>query len=128
MLGNGIIGRFVRQWNTREVLSGKFVAVFRDNGMKEELDVANGNTVVKQKLEEMQTRMFKNAQKELNDHVKVVMEWRNFVANLDNKNIIVAPFCLETACEDRIKKDSQRYVGCQSSLESYSSPSYGIPV
>ena len=41
------------------MLSGKFVAVFRDNGMKEELDVANGNTVVKQKLEEMQTRMFK---------------------------------------------------------------------
>ena len=39
----------------------------------------------------------------------VVLEmWDEFSSSLDNKKIIIAPFCGETDCEDLIKKNSAR--------------------
>lgn len=35
-------------------------------------------------------------------------DWSQFGPNLDKKNIILAPFCGEISCEDKIKADSAR--------------------
>ena len=37
--------------------------------------------------------MFNKAQKDMDDHLSVVDKWEDFLSALDNKNIIMAPFC-----------------------------------
>lgn len=43
-------------------------------------------------------------------HVTVTEKWEVFVASLDEKCIIMAPFCETAECEDIIKKESAKYV------------------
>ena len=48
------------------------------------------------------------AEKGLNDHMKIAKTWDKLILYLESKNIILAPFCGETLCEDKIKADSAR--------------------
>lgn len=48
------------------------------------------------------------ATKELESHTVECKEWSDFCAQLDKKNIILAPFCGTIPCEDYIKKESAR--------------------
>ena len=50
----------------------------------------------------------KKAKKDLNDHMKIAKTLDQFILYLESKNIILAPFCVETLCEDKIKADSAR--------------------
>ena len=50
--------------------------------------------------------VFYRAKKELDDHVAVSHDWEDFCNKLDQKNLIMAPYCGE--CEETIKKDSAR--------------------
>lgn len=43
---------------------------------------------------------------ERDQHVVRVTEWDKFVPTLDGKNIVLAPWCDTTACEDAVKKKS----------------------
>lgn len=45
---------------------------------------------------------------DLNKHTVVLKDWSQFATNLDNKNLILCPFCGEINCEDRIKADSAK--------------------
>lgn len=40
----------------------------------------------------------------------VVEKFDDFIPQLDKKNIILAPFCGEPSCEEKIKKESTRFV------------------
>jgi len=51
---------------------------------------------------------FSRAKAELDNHVVVVKDWTGFLKGLDNSCIMLAPFCGEPSCEDRIKQDSAR--------------------
>ena len=48
------------------------------------------------------------ATNELKEHTVVVTDFKNFIPELDKKNIILAPFCGEGSCEEKIKKESTR--------------------
>jgi prolyl-tRNA synthetase len=48
------------------------------------------------------------AEKDLKSHLAVVETWNEFLQNLDQKKLIMAPFCGGKACEDKLKKDSAR--------------------
>jgi hypothetical protein len=48
------------------------------------------------------------AKAEFDSHIVVVKDWTGFLKGLDNSCIMLAPFCGESECEDRIKKDSAR--------------------
>lgn len=48
------------------------------------------------------------AKAEFDSHTVVVKDWAGFLNGLDNSCIMLAPFCGEPDCEDRIKKDSAR--------------------
>lgn len=55
--------------------------------------------------------MLEKARKEMNDHIVVVTEWKNFVPNLNKNNIVVIPWCEEKECEEAIKKlSAEEYV------------------
>ncbi|XP_008548308.1 bifunctional glutamate/proline--tRNA ligase [Microplitis demolitor] len=59
-------------------------------------------------LNTVQKSMFDKAKKELDDHIKSCQDWNSFCKHLDQKNLILAPFCGRIDCEDEIKKDSAR--------------------
>jgi len=48
------------------------------------------------------------ARNKLNEHIKQVEEWSDFNPELNKKNLLLSPFCGESACEDKIKEDSTR--------------------
>lgn len=41
-------------------------------------------------------------------HLAVVETWADFLQNLDQKKIVMAPFCGGKECEEKVKKDSAR--------------------
>lgn len=48
------------------------------------------------------------AEKNLNEHLVVVETWDDFMKNLDQKKIIMAPFCGDKEWEEKIKEESAR--------------------
>ncbi len=66
------------------------------------------------------------SENELKDNILVTEVWKNLCSALDQKKLIMAPFCGAVACEEKIKKDSARYdneecsaVGRQSPVRSF---------
>ena len=84
------------------------LSVRRDNGHKNPIPVANIGSTVSTLLITIQDDMFKHAKEIYQSRVKEVTRWDDFVPNLDNKNIVVIPWCDEEVCEDDIKERSGR--------------------
>ena len=80
----------------------------RDTGEKIQIQLTNKIPETKKLLKNIQENLLKKATDDLKSHTVRVNEWSQFCPALDKKNIILAPFCEEEACEDNIKKDSAR--------------------
>ncbi|XP_077984659.1 bifunctional glutamate/proline--tRNA ligase-like [Glandiceps talaboti] len=86
----------------------QFVAVRRDTGEKVTLSEEKAVEQIKSLLEDIQDNLFKKAKKQRDEHLKVTTDWNEFCTFLDQKNLIMAPFCGEIPCEERIKKGSAK--------------------
>ena len=84
------------------------LSVRRDNGVKKPIPLANIESTVSNLLRTIQDHMFKRAKETYQSRVKEVTHWDDFVPNLDDKNIVVIPWCDEETCEDDIKERSGR--------------------
>lgn len=87
----------------------QLVAVRRDTGEKITIELTNKISGLKKLLDDIQENLLRTATEELNQHIVILKDWNHFCTALDNKNIILAPFCEEESCEDNIKKDSARF-------------------
>ncbi|KAJ2342620.1 hypothetical protein IWW50_006282, partial [Coemansia erecta] len=58
----------------------------------------------------MQSEMLESARKTMNDRVKIVLKWDDFVPTLNSKCLTMIPWCENEQCEDQIKKRSTRDV------------------
>ncbi|KAJ5141886.1 Transcription initiation factor IIA small chain (TFIIA 13.5 kDa subunit) [Penicillium atrosanguineum] len=65
-------------------------------------------TAVPALLETIQADMLKRATIEFDAHRKIITKWDEFVPELNQKNLLMVPFCLTEACEDQIKDMSAR--------------------
>ena len=52
--------------------------------------------------------LLRSATKVQNEHKKIIHDFSDFIPALDKKNVILAPFCGDKTCEDKIKKESTR--------------------
>jgi len=52
--------------------------------------------------------MYAKAQEDMTSHTKKVTNFADFCGFLEQKNILLAPFCGDISCEDKIKADSAR--------------------
>lgn len=87
------------------------VSVRRDNGVKNPIPLADIESTVSALLVTIQDDMFNRAKETYQSRVKEVTHWDDVVPHLDNKNIVVIPWCDVEACEDDIKERSgRRYV------------------
>jgi prolyl-tRNA synthetase len=86
---------------------GKFVLVRRDNGQKQELELAmyNGNDVMNQ-LDNIHTDMFTNAKKILDDRTINVETYDEFKSELEKGMLIKAAICDNQSCEEKIKEET----------------------
>lgn len=92
----------------KDLKSMQFVAVRRDTGEKLTLSRTGAAKEIPQLLEKIHDNMLAKATKDLNDHLKITKQWKELTAYLDAKNLIIAPFCGEIPCEEKIKADSAR--------------------
>ncbi|KAI4487453.1 hypothetical protein M0804_005602 [Polistes exclamans] len=82
--------------------------VRRDNCQKVTASREEAVVFLRNLLNEIQSSMLNKAKKTLDDHIKKVEEWALFIEELNNKNLLLSPFCGEVSCEDNIKADSAR--------------------
>merc|ERR550517_130238 len=87
----------------KDVKADGFVAVRRDTGDKIKMSRSTAAKEITDLLDTIQTSMFAKAKSDMDSHLSVVEKWDAFLSALDNKHIIMAPFCGDEDCEDKIK-------------------------
>ncbi|KAI3647021.1 hypothetical protein MP228_007242 [Amoeboaphelidium protococcarum] len=90
----------------------KFVR--RHDGEKRQVDLSNIADSVQKELQFIQDDLFERAKKVRDERLEVVCAespeqgWTQFIKALNSKKIAMIPWCQETACEDQIKKRSEK--------------------
>jgi prolyl-tRNA synthetase len=54
-------------------------------------------------LEEVQDLMFKNAKVKFDQKQKTADNWKEFMTHLNNRNVILTPWCESRQCEEKVK-------------------------
>lgn len=111
----------------RDVKQGEYVAVRRDTSQKLIQSKASACEDIKQLLEAIQKALLDKATQELENHTVIVENFRDFIPELDKKNIILSPFCGEISCEEKIKKESTRDDGAEPGAPAMGAKSLCIP-
>jgi prolyl-tRNA synthetase len=73
--------------------------VRRDTGAKEDVSWDNLAAHVEQVLADIQKNMLDRAREELNANIVTITEWDQFIPALDEKKIVLAPWCDEMVRE-----------------------------
>ncbi|KAL6354749.1 Prolyl-tRNA synthetase [Fusarium phalaenopsidis] len=76
----------------------------RYNNEKGTIPITEITTTVPKMLEEIQKGMYRRADATFKEHRRVVTAWDDVMGVLDNKDLVLIPFCLDGKCEDRIKE------------------------
>ncbi|KAJ7026304.1 hypothetical protein C8F04DRAFT_966534 [Mycena alexandri] len=84
------------------------LTVRRDTGVKNPIGLADIATTVPALLSTIQSEMFDRAKATYDSCLKEVTVWDEVVPTLDNKCVVVMPWCEVEACEDDIKERSGR--------------------
>lgn len=112
----------------KDIEKDQVVAVRRDTGEKLTFPRKTANQQITNLLEKIQSSLYKKAQEDLNSHKVLLTDWSKFANSLDQKNIILAPFCGESDCEDRIKAESARDEDAEPGAPSMGAKSLCIPL
>lgn len=84
------------------------LGVRRDTGVKAPIPLASIETAVPALLATIQNEMFARAKEVYWSRIKQVTEWEKVVPTLDDKCVVVLPWCEVESCEDDIKERSGR--------------------
>jgi bifunctional glutamyl/prolyl-tRNA synthetase len=116
------------EFGPKDMQKGEYVAVRRDNGLKSNYKLANASKDCQQLLDEIHEYLYNKSKEERDSHLTVTQDWNEFILKLDQKFIIMAPFCGEISCEDKIKKDSAKEDSVDSSGPLMGAKSLCIPL
>ncbi|XP_023953456.1 bifunctional glutamate/proline--tRNA ligase isoform X2 [Bicyclus anynana] len=92
----------------KDMARGEVVAVQRFTGDKATLKRTEAPANLLALLDQIHDAMLAKATKERDARVSLVTQWDDFVSALEQKHMLLAPFCGLTPCEDSIKNDSAR--------------------
>lgn len=65
----------------------------------------------KQLLDNMHKNLFEKAKKIRDEKTVKVTSWKDFTPALEKKNMVLAPWCSDSKCEDEIKEKSKQEAG-----------------
>ncbi|KAJ2681114.1 hypothetical protein GGI25_000069 [Coemansia spiralis] len=83
-------------------------SVRRDTFEKTPLALAELEASVQLLLVNIQDSMLARARRVMDERIKMVFEWTDFVPTLNNKCLVVIPWCEREECEEQIKERSSR--------------------
>lgn len=92
----------------KDIENGQVVVVRRNDSKKFTVRLDELELRMPEILEELQNDMFQKAKVLFDTHRVVVDEWKDFVPALNQKNVILAPWCGVMACEEDIKDSSAK--------------------
>uniref|UniRef100_A0A7E4VYA5 proline--tRNA ligase n=1 Tax=Panagrellus redivivus TaxID=6233 RepID=A0A7E4VYA5_PANRE len=92
----------------KDIAKNQALAVIRHSGEKRPLGLDGLSGTTEALLNEIHNAMYEKVEKLRDSHKIVLTDWAKFVPALDEKNVLLSPFCGEPACEDQIKTDSTR--------------------
>lgn len=98
----------------------------RDTGEKGTIPLAELATKVPELLETIQKDMYTKAETSFREHRVQVTDWDKVLPTLDNKNVILIPFCGDGKCEDRMKELTTRVDDQPDVPENQKLPSMGM--
>lgn len=90
----------------RDMESGTVMAVRRMDGVKMSLDRGSVCERVLKELTDIQTSMFEKAREERDKKIVQVTKWEDFVPTLDQRTMVLAPWCETNECEEDVKARS----------------------
>ncbi|PAV74364.1 hypothetical protein WR25_07926 [Diploscapter pachys] len=92
----------------RDMKNSQVTAVVRFDGEKRAIKSEGLAGEVKSLLDDIHNRMYQKVKSLRDEHLKTTSNLEEFNKLLNDKCIILAPFCGEPSCEDEIKKASTR--------------------
>ncbi|CAK1583386.1 unnamed protein product [Parnassius mnemosyne] len=92
----------------KDMSRGEVVAVRRLTGDKRTIKRDAVASELIALLEKTHDEMFERATKERDSRLSLVTKWEDFISALELKHLLLAPFCGDIPCEDRIKGDSAK--------------------
>lgn len=98
----------------------------RDTGEKGTIAIGELATKVPELLETIQKDMYSKAEIAFREHRVQITKWDDVLPALDNKNVVLIPFCLDGKCEDRIKELTTRKDDQPDVAENLKAPTMGM--
>jgi bifunctional glutamyl/prolyl-tRNA synthetase len=92
----------------KDLLNQSFVAVRRDDGSKSIISFNDSVTAVPTLLQTIQRSLFNKAKQLMDDSIILCTSWTDFTPALDEKKMLLSPFCGSVECEENVKRDSAR--------------------
>jgi bifunctional glutamyl/prolyl-tRNA synthetase len=96
------------EFGPKDLEKQSFVAVRRDDGSKITVPLKEAVQRVGQLLEDIQSSLFTRAKQLLTDNVVTCTEWSLFTPSLDQKKLLLSPFCGSPKCEEKIKQETSK--------------------
>ena len=91
----------------RDVEANEVKVVVRHSGQKYQSSWNNLATDLTGLLDNIHQQMYEKATAARDSHLKSISTWDEFMAALNNRDVCLADWCDEKACEERIKDQSK---------------------
>ena len=90
----------------RDLDKGECVLVRRDTGKKKSVKLKNAEKEIQKMLKAMHKAMYEKAKKNVHDNRVVVKNKKELKKAIDNKKLVIMPWCEKMACEELLKFDN----------------------
>ncbi len=87
----------------KDVDNKKAVLVFRYNGEKVEVEWDKLVEKIPQFLEDIQKGMYERARAKFESKIRKANDWAQFMVDLNDRNVVLTPWCENRECEEKIK-------------------------
>ena len=92
----------------KDIEKGQVTVVRRNDSRRYNIALGDLETRIPEIMDEMHNDLFAKAKEAFDSHRVIVNEWKDFVPNLNKKNVILAPWCGVMECEEDIKDSSAK--------------------
>lgn len=88
----------------KDLENDQAVVVRRDTGDKEFVKISDLKPAVDRLLDDIHNNLYHNAKNLLNDSASAAKTFDEFIKKIDDKKLVLAPFCNDPTCEEKIKE------------------------
>jgi len=91
----------------KDIEKNQVVLVRRDTLEKIVVKTVNLEKEIKKMFDDIHMNLYKKAKKILEESIIKANNWEDFMKGVKNNKMVLAPFCLDTKCEEEIKNETE---------------------